>query len=330
MKTPGRRSAIRDPRRRPQCLDLFAGCGGLSLGLLDAGFDISNAVELNEHAARTYALNHPETDVHVLDAYAFADQVRSGEITICGKVDLVCGGPPCQGFSGYNRFRTAGDKRNELVSALFDVVGVVRPRAVLIENVVGILSTGGRDTANLLLEALRSLEYKASLHILQAGGYGVPQNRWRVFLVGTAPKVPDFRPPEPTHCFPRMPMWGATSWRENTIHPIDPGDRRFEMSVPLTTVWDAISDLPRLRNGECLAPGAYPTEPLSEYQRTLRAGASALVNHETKTLGTVQLDRVRHIPKKPGSGWNDLPEHLKPLNLVRQGHGTYDNRFGRL
>jgi DNA (cytosine-5)-methyltransferase 1 len=211
------------------------------------------------------------------------------------------------------------------------VVSVINPRAVLIENVVGILSSSEGEVPHRLLDALDRLGFSPSLHVLQAGGYGVPQNRWRVFFVGLRGGEARFNAPEPTHFFPRLPIGGgATKWRDAVIHPISPANGMLPLAKPPITVGDAIGDLPPLANGQSLPPTEFAVEPQTDYQKCLRDDSSLLNNHSTKRLGSLQIRRVHHIPKKPWSCWNDLPDELKPNHLVRQGVVAYDNRFGRL
>src|SRR5262249_31670857 len=128
---------------------------------------------------------------------------RAADVPNRGEVDLVAGGPPCQGFSGYNRYRRTDDPRNSLVEAFLDIVAHVAPRYVLMENVPGMLSLDHGRVPTLLLAALKSLGYEARLGILQAGYYGVPQNRWRVFILAAkqGSRLPEF--PAPQYAFPR-------------------------------------------------------------------------------------------------------------------------------
>ena len=170
------------------CLDLFAGCGGLTIGLGDAGVQVRWANEIDAHAAETYRRSHPGCTVFEEDVRLLYRRLldRDKDLPRADDVDLVAGGPPCQGFSGYNRHRSAGDPRNSLVESFLDIVAHLNPRYVLMENVPGMLSLDTGRLPPLLLAALESLGYQARLGILQAGHYGVPQNRWRVFIVAAA------------------------------------------------------------------------------------------------------------------------------------------------
>jgi DNA (cytosine-5)-methyltransferase 1 len=195
------------------------------------------------------------------------------------------------------------------------------------ENVAGLLSMDEGRVARELLAALERNGYRAHLNVLQAGGYGVPQNRWRVFIVGVLPEF-KYSPPVPTHAFPKMPLWGATAWRSSVIMPPREPDL---LHAPWTTVQDAIRDLPPLLNGEHLVAAQYLAKSKGWFQSHVRdQNSSTVLNHQTKKLGELQLERVMNVPHKPMAGWWDLPDRLKPANLLRHGDKRYENRFGRL
>ena len=314
------------------CLDLFAGCGGLSNGLVQAGIQVRWANELDGHAAETYRQSHPRCNVFEEDVNLLYRRMLDGDKDLPqpGEVDLVAGGPPCQGFSGYNRHRNVEDPRNSLVESFLDVVGHIKPRYVLMENVPGMLSLDNGRVPVLVLAALESLGYGAKLGILQAGYYGVPQNRWRVFIVAAAEglKLPAF--PVPVHNFPRTTIFGATAFRANVIKPATTGSDLFWNPKSTVTVGDAISDLPEIENGGGTEELTWLTEPTSSYQRFLRNDSSTIWNHRCNRLGDLMLERCEAVPKRAGAGWLDLPDRLKPKNLLRHGDKRYDNRFGRL
>jgi DNA (cytosine-5)-methyltransferase 1 len=316
---------------RPTAIDLFSGCGGLTLGLVAAGFDIWWANEAWEAAAATYRATSRGTTVYTEDASALFERMLNGgnEMPKPGEVDLVAGGPPCQGFSGYNRHRCAADPRNSLVETFLDFVDYLRPSYVLMENVPGLLSMEQGRVIERLINALSSCGYTSRLGVLQAGYYGLPQNRWRVFIVAgrDGRKLPEL--PEPTHSFPRTTIFGATKFRHCVIKPPSTADL-FWRPLPQVTVADAISDLPAIENGNGIVEGLYHTNPESEYQSVLRGQVQKLTQHVCAYMGPVMLDRIRAVPRRPGAGWLDLPEHLKPRNLARHGDKRYDNRFGRL
>ncbi|MGH9429228.1 MAG: DNA cytosine methyltransferase, partial [Terriglobia bacterium] len=159
-------------------IDLFAGGGGLTVGLKRAGFEVVSAVELEENAFATYVVNHPEVnslrqDIRSVHA---EDLLRTGSE---GQADLLVGCPPCQGFSSLTRKYRRGDPRNELVAEMGRLVEEIRPRAIMMENVPG-LAERGKPLLDEFIKKLSSLGYLVERDILQVADFGIPQNRRRL------------------------------------------------------------------------------------------------------------------------------------------------------
>lgn len=318
--------------KAPVICDLFCGCGGLSTGLEAAGLVTRWAAEWNADAAATFQATHKEAKLWNEDANLFLERCADGEkgAPTKGSIDLLCGGPPCQGFSGYNRYRSPKDPRNSLVETFLAFVELLHPRYVLMENVPGMLQMEKGKTPRLLLRALEDLNYETRLGILQAGFYGLPQNRWRVFIMAAkkGERLPSF--PEPTHLFPRTTLFGATAFKSSVIKPLNNTESLFGELKPHANVGDAIADLPGIPNGGGCAEADYHEQPLSAYQIKMREGSGTLYDHQAENHGPVMLPRICAVPKRPGAGWLDLPEHLKPRNLAKHQDKRYENRFGRL
>lgn len=164
-------------------IDLFAGCGGLSLGLEQAGFQPRFMNELVPAYAETYIRNHTLTsnrcfigDIH--DLLTRFDELKG----LFKGVRLVCGGPPCQGFSMANRQRVIDDPRNHLYKAFLEFLSKVRPEAFLMENVKGMLSRIDEIQADFAKHL--GHDYVFSFRVLNAANFGVPQNRYRLILIG--------------------------------------------------------------------------------------------------------------------------------------------------
>jgi DNA (cytosine-5)-methyltransferase 1 len=314
------------------CLDLFSGCGGLSRGLSEAGLKVKWSNENDKHAANTYRSAHPGTHLFEEDVTTLFQRIveKDEKTPRKGEVDLIAGGPPCQGFSGYNRYRSPDDERNSLVEVFLDYVEFLRPRYVLIENVPGMLSMEEGRVPKLILSTLEEFGYQTRLGILQAGYYGLPQSRWRVFIWAavSGSVLPNF--PEPTHMFSKTTIFGAKDFKNHIVKA--PNDRAdlFWRPESMVTVGDAISDLPPIENGGGADEMDYALEPKTDYQKRARDGAKKIYDHKCSRLGEKMYPRCVAIPKKPGAGWLDLPDHLKPRNLARHGDKRYDNRFGRL
>lgn len=163
-----------------QMVDLFCGAGGLSLGFSQEGFITALANDIEACCVDTYAHNHPETPRdHIVqgDIRNVVDHLE--ELLKDKKVDIVVGGPPCQGFSMANRQRLIDDSRNHLYKNYVEVVKRVRPAFFVMENVKGMLSV-----ADQVKEDFRSIGYTVECHILNAKDFGVPQNRERLIYIG--------------------------------------------------------------------------------------------------------------------------------------------------
>ncbi|MBG6192427.1 DNA (cytosine-5)-methyltransferase 1 [Arthrobacter sp. CAN_A212] len=307
-------------------IDLFAGAGGLSQGLKRAGFKSLYANEVVPAYARTFALNHPGTFVESEDVRGVdAREVRARLGVRRGELDLIAGGPPCQGFSINAPVRRADDHRNHLFRDYLRFVEEFQPRAVLIENVPGLVSFGNGTTLQSILTALSLLGYAVDVRILYAPLYGVPQTRWRTVVLG----MRDFDDASAAFPLPSVNSPARVNFTSNFAG-------RSLISVPEnsflpghTTVRDAIDDLPILGNGEDgLGVGEYKSIPNSEYQRALRIGSTGVRNHEAARLGAINLARLRHIP--PGGNWTDIPEDLLPAGMRRARRTDHTKRYGRV
>lgn len=161
-------------------IDLFCGAGGLSLGFTQEGFVTSLANDIQECCVDTYAHNHPETPRNKIilgDVKDVADNIEN--LVDVVSVDIVVGGPPCQGFSMANRQRLIDDPRNHLYKNYVEIVRKVQPKFFVMENVKGMLSV-----AEQVKEDFRNIGYSVECHILNAKDFGVPQNRERLIYIG--------------------------------------------------------------------------------------------------------------------------------------------------
>lgn len=164
-------------------IDLFAGCGGLSMGLEHAGFKATFANEINPICADTYKfnINIDESNVYVCDIDDFLKEIECKKINF-GEIDLVSGGPPCQGFSMANRQRIIDDPRNILYKSYLKFLEIVNPKFFIMENVKGM--TNKIDEIFEDFHQILGDEYDISHRLLNAKNYGVPQNRERLFIIG--------------------------------------------------------------------------------------------------------------------------------------------------
>lgn len=307
-------------------IDLFAGAGGLSEGLREAGFQALYANEIVRRYSETYALNHPETfvdqrDIRTVDAKAIREQLGIER----GVLDLIAGGPPCQGFSINAPVRSNDDARNHLFRDYLRFVDEFYPRAVLIENVPGLVSFEGGLTLQAILTELANHGYQADVRILYAPHYGVPQTRWRTIIIGLREghHVNDAFP-EPVYEAPIRVNFTSSFEGRNIVAL--PG----EVELPrFVSVKDAIDDLPELINGEAgAAVKQYRTPPQNNFQKAMRAGSDGIVNHEAAKLSKINLDRMSHIP--PGGNWTDIPVDLLPKGMQRAHRSDHTKRYGRV
>ncbi|XP_033204996.2 DNA methyltransferase 1a isoform X1 [Bombus vancouverensis nearcticus] len=319
--------------KKLRTLDVFAGCGGLSEGLHQAGITENLwAIEKEEAAANAYRLNNPNTTVFTDDCNILLKKVMDGETTNeigqklpqKGQVELLCGGPPCQGFSGMNRFNSRQYSlfKNSLVVSYLSYCDYYRPNFFIMENVRNFVSFKRSMVLKLTLRCLVRMGYQCTFGILQAGNYGVPQTRRRIIILAAAPGqiLPQY--PEPTHVFSKHACQLSVlvdnkkystncSWTE---------------SAPFRTisVRDALFDLPEIKNGWNKEEMSYTNDAISHFQRRIRGKQyqPLLRDHICKEMAPLVETRIAHIPVASGSDWRDLPNIT-----VRLSDGTYSKKL---
>lgn len=283
-------------------IDLFCGAGGLSEGFRQAGYHVLAGNDFFDAAGETFAATHPEAKFlpGPIQQYAADDFLKAAGLE-AGELDVLVGGPPCQGFSVYNHQRGLHDERSSLYQEYLRIVAGLRPNWIVLENVTGMTSAGGGAAVKAILDGLGDLGYSVEAKILRAEEYGVPQERRRIVFIGNRIGLPiEF--PSPTH---------------------GPG------LLPFTTVGDAISDLPRLINGggdDGIA--TFASEARSAFQSELRGGSNGVRNHAAAKLASVNLERLKHIPQ--GGSWRDIPVDLLPAGMKRAKRSDHTKRYGRL
>ena len=162
---------------KPSVIDLFAGVGGLSLGFEKQGFDVLIANEYDKSIAAAYTENHKKTKMIVGDITSLDLKETFGSYT--GKIDVVIGGPPCQGFSQKGQRKTIHDERNFLFKYYVAVVELVKPRYFVMENVPNLLTAENGFFYKEIEELFNKMGYSLEHGVLNASDYGVPQNRRR-------------------------------------------------------------------------------------------------------------------------------------------------------
>lgn len=305
-------------------IDLFAGAGGLSCGLKQAGFSPLLANEWIPQFAETYKLNHPETKVVVGDVREVSETDLKRKLGVSsGEIDLVAGGPPCQGFSINAPIRTLDDERNHLFKDFLRVVSSIKPKAVLIENVPGIVSLGRGTVVEQIYKELQTMGYNVKHRILFAGHHGVPQMRFRTVFIGIRNYKREISFPEPQYNAKAIANFTGARELCLSVPPLFAQELK-----PHTTVWDAMSDLPAIDNGASISPENYATPPQNAYQEYLRAGCTKLTAHYSARVAQVNLERLKFIPQ--GGSWRDIPFDLLPAGLKRARRSDHTKRYGRL
>ncbi|ESQ32376.1 hypothetical protein EUTSA_v10003514mg [Eutrema salsugineum] len=350
-------------------LDIFAGCGGLSKGLEQAGISETKwAIEYEEPAGQAFKKNHPESTVFVnncnvilraimekggdqdecistkeadeLAAKLDEDQKRT--LPLPGQVDFINGGPPCQGFSGMNRFNQSSWSKVqcEMILAFLSFADYFRPRYFLLENVRTFVSFNKGQTFQLTLASLLEMGYQVRFGILEAGAYGVSQSRKRAFIWAAAPGevLPEW--PEPMHVFnvPELKISLSKGSHYAAVRSTQSG-----AAFRPITVRDTIGDLPPVENGESKTNKEYQADPISWFQKEIRGNMISLTDHICKEMCELNLIRCKRIPKRPGADWRDLPDEkitlsngkVEPLipwclpNTAKR-HNQWKGLFGRL
>ncbi len=277
--------------------DLFAGAGGFSLGFAQVGCHVALAVEQDTWACDTFRHNHPETRVLQRDLRSIADDDLAALLP--SGVDMLLGGPPCQGFSIANL--SAGDPndpRNTLFMEMVRAASLWRPPIIVMENVAGLLArktASGQQVIDVICEEFSALGYLVDYRILRAVDFGVPQLRPRLFVIACLDSLPEAFP-SPTHL-------SSYDVRQDSLFG--------EECLPYTpTLWDAISDLPVLNAGQGSDEASYTSPPLTDYQRRLRSGSEVLHNHVAMNHSKRMVDRFASM--KWGDSISDVPEEHQP------------------
>lgn len=356
-------------QNRLATLDIFSGCGGLSEGLQQSGVSSTKwAIEYEEPAGEAFKLNHPESTVFIKNCNVMLRAImeKCGDIDDCistsdaaelaaslsekeiqdlplpGQVDFINGGPPCQGFSGMNRFNQSTWSRVqcEMILAFLSFADYFRPKFFLLENVRNFVSFNKGQTFRLTLASLLEMGYQVRFGILEAGAYGVSQSRKRAFIWAASPEetLPEW--PEPLHVFSGPSLKIALSETEQYT-----AVRSTTSGAPFRaiTVRDTIADLPAVSNGTSKITSEYQNEACSTFQKIIRGNNLVLTEHISKEMNELNLIRCQKIPKRPGADWRDLPDEKVVLSTgqvvelipwclpnTAKRHNQWKGLFGRL
>lgn len=257
-------------------LDLFCGAGGMSYGMhKNNNFTTEIALDVNDKLAQTFIKNMPDAKVIIGDIRDKKIQDNIVDLSIKNKVNMIIGGPPCQGFSLKGKKLGLKDPRNFLFIEYLHIVERINPEVFVIENVKNLLATSNGWFKEQIIKEIKNLGYKVSFGIVKASDYGVPQNRERaIFICSKNCKI---ELPEPS------------------------------VNKPVT-VREAIGDLSFLNSNEGDFEQDYKINPNSEYQQNMRHGSKKLYNHKASNHSDVAIKKLSMIPPEKGKEY--LPDHL--------------------
>ncbi len=259
-------------------LDLFCGCGGLSEGFRLAGFKVVGGIDFNQDSVNTYSKNFPKAIAICEDLLNFKEK-KILEAFGDKNIEVIVGGPPCQGFSNANRWqKETNDPRNKLFYEYLRFVKVLQPKVVVIENVRGILTKDAGYAKDRIIKLIQSLGYKVNCEVLNASSYGVPQNRTRAFFVALRNDL----------C-----------------------EQAFNFSElkqsPKVDVKEAIGELYKFEKKESPEINL-TTTPATDYRKYLRSKNGIVINHQIVYPAEITQKRISYVPQ--GGNWRDIPKTM--------------------
>jgi len=282
-------------------LDLFCGTGGFSKGFSNAEgcmYDVKFGIDILDTSVATFKANHKNANAIIGDIR----NVRKTDVAEMSginknNVDVILGGPPCQGFSSIRPFRSSNDDdpRNSLFEEYASYVNYFRPKFFVLENVVGLATHKNGDTLNIMQECFHQIGYETEWKIINCAHFGIPQKRERFILIGHQKGV-GFKFPLPTHYYN-----GDTIGYKNKSNVLIADGEGLKPSL---TTMDAIGDLPVIASGEKIE--TYQSQPKNEYQKARRKKTNKLSLHSS----TAHSDKMLEIIKHSGKNINCIPKHL--------------------
>lgn len=283
---------------KSKVIDLFAGAGGLSYGFARAGFLIDSAVEIDKAIASTYKLNHPNTQLYIDDI----KNIATNNLFKNKNIDIVIGGPPCQGFSMAGariRKNFIDDERNYLFKYYYEIIKQIKPKCFLFENVKGIMTMENGDILKEILKLFHNRDllngdfYNTYCKVYKANEYGIPQKRERFIIIGVLNHEIDF------------------------LHILKTTESYLKKKYPgffnYVSVWDAISNLSNNDNESELI-----REPFNDYQKFLASKSGIIYNTNKPCHNKFIIERIQQI--KSGENWkNLLNDNIKSIHSGAYG-----------
>ena len=269
-------------------IDLFAGCGGLSLGFDMAGFNIKAAIDFDKDSLETISYNKLSKHAVNIDLFDPKWLNELKEHISINDIDVIVGGPPCQGFS-LTGTRTISDKRNQLYKAMHDLIKHAKPKAFLIENVKGMATLYNGKVKEEIIKDFTELGYTVKTKILNSKYFGVPQARERLFYIGLINK--EFNFPEPL-------------FNEDEF----------------VTCREALDELPSLIDLKAVT--IYRSNPKSDFQKLIRDNATILKNHQPTRHTDEVINVISQVPE--GGNHKDLPPGVGESRKFNEAWTRYD------
>ena len=271
-------------------LDLFCGCGGLSEGFRLAGYNIVGGVDFNEDAIKTYNQNFNNSKGICFDLLNMDSNIIVEKFGELKDIDVIIGGPPCQGFSSANRYKKeTEDERNKLFFQFVKFVDLAQPKAVVIEHVSGIVTNNKGYAKKRIYNIFQERGYHITHKVLDASEYGVPQRRLRNFFVIT----------------------------KNTKFDFD----KIKKNNQIVTVKEAIGELYCLEGLDYQEKFILKEKPHTDYQKYLRTKHSEIFNHEVRYPAQIVQDRIAYVEQ--GGNWRNIPKEMFANNRENRHSSAY-------
>lgn len=284
-------------------VDLFCGCGGFSEGFRQAGFEVKFGIDMWKDATTTYQYNFPDAvvlneDITKIDGSKILQLTHLSD----DKIDVIIGGPPCQGFSVSGK-RLIDDERNKLYKSFVQIVSEIRPKVFVMENVPGLVRLFNGQVARQVIKDFSAIGYRVQMKILSADNYGVPQQRRRVFFVGLDNEKVNTNV---KYTYP-APLSGAGT------------------DIPAVTCSEAISDLDFVPDDRVIGENIdYELPAQSDYQKKMRRNSTSVFNHSI----TLHKDKTKEIIAlvPDGGNYKDLPADLQETRKVHIAWTRMDSK----
>jgi DNA (cytosine-5)-methyltransferase 1 len=281
----------------PTFIDMFCGCGGMTAGIKDAGFELLFGIDNDSPSLKTYNHNFGKNKGLDIDLFSknYLNIIEENIREIGKGMDLVVAGPPCQGFS-LTGPRNFDDPRNQLYLSVLDVVKKFKPRAFLIENVKGMKAMYEGKVVKEIVERFTKLGYNVcEPKILIAADYGVPQFRERLFIVGIRKYIGEFMFPQPTHNVDNYISCEA-----------------------------AIGDLPSREDNQGKEFDIYENKPKTNYQKYIRNNSDKLLNHVATKHTDLVKEVIRQVPE--GKNHKALPPGVGESRKFNEAWTRYHSK----